>query len=346
MPDVKLKINNSEYSGWESMRISRSIEQISGTFELTVSDKWPGIDSTREIKTGHACEVLINSSTVINGYVDDVTPSFGTSDHTISVSGRDKTGDLVDCSAVYKTGEWSDRNILQIAKDLCDPFGITVSSNVDYGAVFKKWSIQESETVYECIERAARIRGLLLVSDGSGGLLITRASSDRIETGLIEGENLLSGSRTFTWRDRFSKYTIKSQNAGFDDSTPDQNSGPRGEAVDNTVNRYRPLIIIAEDQGDTAKLNDRAKWEKNVRAGKSSRINVSVQGWSHKAGLWEPNKMVRITSDKLTVDKDMLIVSVGYSLDRSGSITNLALCDREAFDLIELPAPEEGVWAS
>ncbi|SPD73833.1 Bacteriophage Mu P (fragment) [uncultured Desulfobacterium sp.] len=255
MNDVTLKINNLEYGGWKEVHISRGIDQIAGGFDLTVSDRWPGQNTVRPIRPGDSCTVAIDGVTVITGYVDDVSPYFEDQQHDLHIAGRDRTGDLVDCSAVFGSGEWRNRTILQIASDLCGPFGISVSADVDCGAAFSKWNIQESETVFECIERAARIRGLLLTPDGTGGLLITRASTERISTALVEGENIKSGSGDFSWRDRYSAYTVKGQNAGDDYTTTAQNAGPKGEAQDPAVTRYRPLIIIAEDQADSAKLN-------------------------------------------------------------------------------------------
>lgn len=347
MSEVKLRINNLEYGGWKSVHISRGIEQIAGAFDLSVSDRWPGQDVARPIRPGDACTVLVDDVVVITGHVDDVSQFFDDKNHDLRIAGRDKTGDLVDCSAVYGSGEWVNRTILQIAGDLCGPFGISASADVDYGAAFPKWNIQESESVFECLARAARIRGLLLTSDGVGGLLITRASTDKVNAGLVEGENLLSGSGEFSWRDRFSSYTVKGQNCGDDHTTTAQNAGPKSDASDQAVTRYRPLIVIAEDQADAARLKDRAIWESTVRAGQAARAIVSVQGWSHKNGLWEPNKLVRVVSPSLNVDQDLLIVSVIFSLDESGTITDLDLCDRRAFELMGLPEAAEGegdIW--
>ncbi|SPD73835.1 Mu-like prophage tail protein gpP (fragment) [uncultured Desulfobacterium sp.] len=71
---------------------------------------------------------------------------------------------------------------------------------------------------------------------------------------------------------------------------------------------------------------------------------VTVQGWRHKTGLWEPNKLVRVVSRSLNLDGELLIVSATYGLDEGGTITDLDLCDRRAFELIELPEVEDSVW--
>nr|WP_249942232.1 hypothetical protein [Escherichia coli] len=44
----------------------------------------------------------INGQTVISGWLDQVNQSISATRYQITISGRDKTGDLVDCSAVHQ----------------------------------------------------------------------------------------------------------------------------------------------------------------------------------------------------------------------------------------------------
>lgn len=342
MNDVKLKVDGREYSGWKSLRVGRGIEQIAGTFELSVTERWAGQEQPWPILPGAECVLSINGHDLISGWVDDVVPSYDVTRHGIKVSGRDRTGGLVDCSAIHESGEWKDRTLLQIAKDLATPFGVTVTAEASVGAPFATASIQEGETAFETIERLARFRGVLLVSNGCGGLVITRTSTERIATGLVQGENILSASATLSHRDRYSRYIVKGQNSGSDFSTPAQNASVSAEATDPAISRYRPLVIVAEDQGDVTKLADRAKWEAGVRAGRSCRATITVQGRSHGDGLWHPNRLVSVRDDFLRLDGDMLITSVTFILDEKGSRTELELCRPEAFELQALPEPASG----
>lgn len=111
-PDVRLEIAGTQYGGWKRIRIARSIEQISGAFDLSVSELWPGQDYERRILAGDACKVKVDGTTVITGYVDEVSIAHGSTKHEVSISGRDVTGDLVDCSAIKGSGQWVNRVIL------------------------------------------------------------------------------------------------------------------------------------------------------------------------------------------------------------------------------------------
>lgn len=338
MIDVTLRVDGVDYRGWKSIEVSIGMEQISGSFKMTASDRWHGQDTAWPILADDACRVLIGDTTVITGYVDESNPAYDDKSHSLDVTGRDATGDLVDSSAIYKSGQWLGADLLKIAKDLCGPFGIDVQADVDVGKKFAKFALQEGETVFEAIERAARQRGVLLLSDGAGGLLITRAGESRIDAALIMGENIEKASGTFSHKERYSQYIIKGQAPGGDAfAKPSHHSQLKAQSEDEMVTRYRPLIIYAE-QGDGSTYKDRAVWERNVRAGRSARLQYTVSGWEYASGkLWLPNRIVAVKDSYIGVDMDMLIVRCTYILDDNGSRTVLELCRREAFDLVNLP---------
>lgn len=340
MSEVRLTVNRIEYGGWKSMRLVRGIEQIAGTFELGVSELWPDQKMPREIAPNDECTVTVDGTVAITGYVDDVKVGYSGKQHEVTIAGRDASGDLVDCSAVYRAGKWTGRKMESIASDLCAPFKVAVKAEVDTGGAVADWNIQEGETVFECLERLARLRGALLVSDGRGGIVITRSGKGgRVGVSLERGENILEGAVELSFRDRFSAYTAKGQVAG-NDATWGNATRLKATASDAMVRRHRPLVVIAEDQADGATLKRRALWEANVRAGKSAQLTIKVQGWSYQDGgarrLWQPNTLVHLRDPWLRCDADLLIKQVTFTLDDGGSIAELALTLPQAFDLIPM----------
>lgn len=336
---VEIKIGDQVYGGWKRARIERGIEQIAGSFELTVSERWPGQAVPRQIRRGERCTILVDGETVITGWVDDAMPSFAADAHEFRVSGRDATGDLVDCSAIYKTGQWSGMKLDKIVRDICFPFGIKVMVDTDIGAAFSSFSISEGESAFECIERACRMRAVMPVSDGKGGLVLTRAKDGESVAELAEGVNILSANGEFGMKERHSRYIVKGQDVGSDDDseTPETHTQVKAEALDDQVLRYRPLIVLAESRGPHATYKDRATWERNVRRGRSSVATVVAQGWRNLASgqLWQPNTMVHLVSPWLGVDAYLLVVAVTFTLDdERGAVTSLRLSSRDAFDLI------------
>lgn len=340
MADLVLTVNGQSYGGWKSIRVHRGLEEIAGAFELGITELWPDQLQAREIKAGDRCTVAIDGETVITGYVDGVLVSWDNGNHQVSVRGRDATGDLVDCSAIYKTGEWRNVRLDQLARDLCGPFGISVKVETDVGAPFAVWAIQEGESVFECLERAARHRGVLLLSDGLGALVIARPSKQQVGTALERGVNILSARGENSQEERFSQYIIKGQRAGDDQDSGEVVASQRAESKDPGVSRYRPLVIFLEDQGDGATLKQRADFEANVRAARAIDCTLSVQGWSHANGLWKPNQLVTVRDPWLRLDRDLLIRSVDLALDERGTLAEISLTMPDAYTLLPVPDPK------
>lgn len=333
---AELMIAGYRYGGWKLVRVARSIEQMAGSFELEISERWPGQREANPIKPGAACQLLLDGEVVSTGWVDEVMPDIDASRHRVGVQGRDKTADLVDCSAIYKSGQWHNVKLDRLASDLIKPFGIDLVVEADVGSAFSSFSIQEGETVFECLERAARLKAVLLTSNVNGDLVITRAGKTQLDHPLVEGKNIKAARGQFSHRERFSNYTVKGQ--GRLGADGDQaHAGPAGRSTDPNIKRYRPLIVLADGHSHNASLRDRAEWERNVRQGRSARGSITVQGWRHPGGkVWQPNTLVTVTSPTLWLkNATLLVVGATYSLDERGTLTELAVANPNAFALLE-----------
>lgn len=341
-PDLRLKVDGTLYGGWQDIRIRRSIETIAGTFELSVTERWSGQSTPRPIRPGAACQVLIDNKPVITGYVDDVNISYDVNSHTVSVSGRDQTGDLVDCAPV-EFG-FPNLTILDVAKRLCQPFGIGVSAETDVGGKFSTYKRNPGDSVFAALDGAAKIRGVMLISDGNGGLVIARAGNKRLPALLATGENILACSASFSHKDRFSEYTVTGQQELEDGETYTNGLFLKATSKDPVIQRYRPLTVISDKLIDLKSTQERADYERNVRYAKSQQFQYSVQGWKYDdSNIWPINSLVAVKDDFLGLDADLLITGVDLLLNDGGTRAELTLMPREGFDL--LPLPEEGdVW--
>lgn len=363
-PAVVLEVGGRDYSGWKSVRISRGIEQIAGGFELSVSEMWPGQDPARDrvqIHGGDACVLKLHDQKVITGFVDEVRVAVSASSHEVTISGRDATGDLVDCSAIHggrpeetpKSGQWVNATMQQIATDLCKPYKVSVRTDTEVGIDTSKrlrsWSIQQGESVFSCLEGLAQHMGVLLISDGGGGLVITRAGTDRAGLLVLDKErsNILSAEASLSLRDRYSRYIAIASGTAFNDgSGPAAWVNKKQIVTDATMAalRDRPLVIFHDsyDQDGVFKLKEFAQWQANVHAGRSVDVTVKVQGWTQspkpgEGALWQPNHISHVVSPLLRLDADMLIKRVLFTLDEQGTITELSLTDPNAFKLIPMP---------
>ena len=341
---VQLKIGGLVFSGWTSMRAECGIEQCAGAFDLGVTDRWSGQTAPWPIHPGDACQILLNDQAIITGHNDDVRIAFDKQSHSIRVTGRDSTADLIDCSAVYKTGQWKNATLAKIAADIAQPFGITVvlAPDLDVGAPFDSFNAEEGERAFEVIERAARMRAVLVMSDGAGRLLLTTASKIKTGAALAQGVNVLHAELEWSWKERYSAITVKGQGKGTAESYGAAVAHGKASILDAAITRYRPLIVIAEQHGLGPTFAARAEWERNVRRGRGTRAMVRVPGWTYPAAgvpggsvVWRPNMLVEVSLPYLGLRQDMLIAKCVYTLDSGGSFTEMQLADPSAFQLLK-----------
>jgi len=320
MADVVLTINGHDYGGWLAVEHTRSMGAIAQSFRLDLTDRWPGQSSPFPVLGNESCQLRLGGKLVIDGYLDSADISVDESGRTISVAGRDKTGDLVDCSAVHTPDEWNNQTAGQLVKILAKPFGVRVTVDVDSGAPIALFKLQHGETAFEAIERICRLRALLPMADGEGGLLITRQKNARGGL-LVEGGNILSASATLQYQDRFSQYLVRGQSYGTDESFGEAVAQPESKATDPGVTRYRPTLIIAEGNTTQEIADDRAVWEAAVRAGRSASARITVADW----GDWDVNTLVEVRAPSLRLNGLMLVSEVNRRLDNSGQFTEISV---------------------
>lgn len=354
---LTLKVGGQIYGGWKSVSIRTGIEQIAGSYDLSITERWPNQATEWAIPPGEFCEVLIGEDPVISGYVDTVAVSYDDRSHEIKVTGRDKAGDLVDCSA--PSTAFSGLAFDEIAKRLCDPFGIAVrdeTTKVRKVVKLPKQAVQNSESVFKTLEKLARNEGVLLVSDGLGGLVITRAGlGGEYSTVLEFGKNILRASLEHSHASLYSEITVKGQAAAADATQFGVlQAGPKGtvkrsakvaQSGNSQIARHRPLILIAETQADARRCQQRAEWEAGNREAKARKLSISVQGWRDpdSGWLWRANRKVRVKCPWLRLDEWWLIAGVSYKLDEGGTTAELSLVSEKSFDLLpEIPQPQGG----
>jgi prophage tail gpP-like protein len=323
---VKLLINGTEYTGWTSVSVRRSIETLSGSFEIVSID--PSDDRALLIKPNQSCAIYLDSDLILTGFIDGFAPMISEQSRSITLNGRCRTADLIDCSAVYKSGTWSGNvSLLKLCKDLCYPFGIKVFADAsDLGSDLKNFSLNTGESVFEAIQRACQNRAVLPVSDTSGNLRLTVAGNDRAESALQTGVNIKSASGQWNYENRFSLYQIKGQTSNDSGGWGESQISISGRAEDKTFPRYRPKIFAADGILTNADAQKKVAWEMQVRAGQSNSVSVTIAGWRQKSGkLWRENQQVYTLIPELRVDTDLLISELVYTQSNKGTDTSMIL---------------------
>jgi prophage tail gpP-like protein len=368
---VRLAVNGSEYAGWTDINLTRTIEAITGSFKLSITDKWSGQNQPWPIVEEDECQVISDvDGPLITGVVDARTQSYDDETHSFGVSGRDAAGALVDNSADLSTWEFVNIGVLELCNKLGAPFGIAFSlqaglsdgavstsassassrkkasgapdgvgsagksSSLKIGKPATKLTISPGDSPFDVIDRACRMVGVLPVSDGLGGVVLTRAGGTRAATALVRGENVLAADATWDGTKRYRTYKVRGQAAGTDDIFGSAVALVKGEAKDLNVRRSsRVLIVPAEGSITPAFAKQRAAWEAATRAARSADVTYTVQGWRQSNGaMWPVGALVPVRDRTLGIDGDMLIVSANFKQnDKNGTTSALRLMKPDAF---------------
>lgn len=221
MDKISLFVAGTVYEGWTEATVTTAIEQIAGDFSLSITERWDGQLDGWEIPCGEFCQVKIGDDVVISGYVDSIDASYDAGSHTISITGRDITGDLVDCSAPSKN--YTGQTITQILTDLAKPYGIKVvdeiqgrDGNLKTSTKIQDMAVQNGDAVFDTMDKAAKQLGVMLVSDGNGSIAITSAGkAGNAGVDLVQGVNILSANYTQDHSELYSEITVKGQVSGL-----------------------------------------------------------------------------------------------------------------------------------
>lgn len=338
-------VNNKLYEGFKQTDVTRTLNSIAGNFQITILDRFTEQNRAWELTPGKRAHLHLGKQAVFEGYIDSMGVSYSENSRNMTIEGRDRIADAVDCSAVGEC-EYSNLTLTQIATKLLEPFGLTPIVLSDVGAAFPLISIKPGEKVSEVLLRLARQRGLLLYSSTHGNLIISKRGEERAPTELVQGVNVKSASVTYDNTERFSEYVIKTQNDGIIGSSAKNSASNEGKATDAGVGRYRPLVVISEASGDASNAKDRAQWEATFRSAKSTTVSVTVKGWRGKQGeLWDVNKLVYFRSSKLGLNDQFLINEVKFKESPDNSrTTTLELVRKDAYEnKPEVPAEEDPI---
>ena len=334
---IELKIGGKIFNGWKTANVTRSLNAMTSSFDLTVSDKYIG--QYANIPLNRECKILIGGKPVVTGYLDQISPKYSATSHEVQFSGRSKTCDLVDCSAEVQTGQVLTGTVSELARKLISPFGISLKMSLSsLTTTIPDFQVQPGETVQSAIDRLCKACGLVYTDDENGDLVI-QSIGIGMSAGLLvhhtrngDANNVLSGEATYSARETFSCYTVKAQTQGSDFAGGDDITGIEAKAEDSEVNRYRPLIINAENAMNESMAKKRAEWERSQRRARAFSAEYVVTGWKNSSGsLWAPNSYVMVDDDFIRARGLLLISEVRLTTGTSGTNASLKLSRPDAY---------------
>ena len=329
---VSLWTGGNRLTGWQQVRVTRGIERIPTDFELTMTDPIPGI-AQEPFAIGDLHEVYIGDELVCTGYIDRVAPTIDHGKHDLSVNGRGKCADLVDCSAEWQGFLMQNMTIKQIAQNLAKPYGIQVVCDAP-GDPIPMYVLQPGESPYSIINRWCQVRALLCYEDEQGNLVLSRGGT-AVTAPIVQGQKGLEKATLVKSMDqRYSDYVVIQQGIQL---MQDQQGGQWADVYrvqDTQVTRHRLKYLLPENNDAGMKVSmAKAQWEANRRLARGYTLTVTMDSWRDSAGaLWQPNTLVPLHIPALNlVDQRWLLGEVTYRLDMTGTHADLLIMPADAF---------------
>lgn len=325
--NVRIKCNGREFRGFNSVNMTRSLDQIAATYAASVFRD--ASDSSAQIVPifpDDSVEILVDDELVISGYNESVATSMNGGSFACTVSGKESTVDLVKCPCTELV--YSNKRADEIVRRICADLGIlfALPSNVDVGAPFKSFAVQPSTKAFDAIRQVCKERRLFPISSGTGRVTLNGSSYGVAETSLEQGVNVVSFASNFSNAERYSKYRVISAN--------DPSGRTQAEAIDDQVDRSREWVLMDTQYASRESCEARAKWEAHHRQARANALNVTVNGWrqSPNGSLWTPGVLVNVNIPAIGCDCQKLVNKVNYTYGNNGVNATLELVSPELYE--------------
>lgn len=327
---VTVAIGGTRYSAFREVKVMAALDHAARSFELAIAAQGGVVETAWQFSPGTAIDISANGDLLLRGYVDRYQPKMTKKTREVKISGRSKAQDFIDCaaSAPGVGAHFSNQTVLQIAQFI-DQFGVGITSDQKLTPL-ADYQITPGETAFAVVERICRSQGLTLAGKADGGINITKAGTTRHAGGLFEGVNIFDGAADLNMAHRHSQVTVLGQKSSGTGATATQ---VNAQSADEAVSRFRPAVVVADDETDDDSAQERADYRIAREAGESIQASVAVQGFRDDAGkIWTPGNLVWLQSDFLGITQVMLIKSVTYEQSsEGGSTTYLDVTDPQAF---------------
>jgi prophage tail gpP-like protein/phage tail protein X len=314
--EIAVIINGRRFRFWTGCTIKRSIDSFD-TIELSAPFE-PDADGWRDVFRPFSyqqMECTIGGVPLFRGTVVSITPALDVAANTVTMGAYSLPGVLNDCTApasMYPL-EYNGVGLSEIARSLCDPFGIFVDFKNEEGAPFERAALEPSESIFPFLASLAKQRGLIMTSDAQGSLVFWKG----VESGapvakLKQGASPVIGvGVAFEPQAYFSDITgIEAIYVGLDGSQTTKKN-PHLEGV------LRPHVFPVPDAID-ADSPDAVASKFGRMFSSMAAYSVDVATWRDPSGeLWRPNTIVSLYAPRALIYSEYNFLVKSVTLHRT-----------------------------
>lgn len=327
---VQITVGGVPYGGWKSMSVAINARSPERTFQiLGAMANPPIVAAALAINENDPCTLTSNGDILCVGKVERIEVSLDAGNHEIRITGKSKGADAAMSSVKHDTHEWRKKTPLQIAREV-DTSGIGYRADCELEPI-EVARCNVGATQMKLLGPLIEKQGVWMVSDDNGGILFTKHGQKRHAGGIIEGDNFLRGTASWSTENRAEKTTVLGHRH--------RGTGEKNVRYSKTVTdgggkpgTHRVIVPRADMSKDEAqKLADHVA---SNRFGDGVQLQVELQGFRDMAGmLWHVGYLVWCEAPSLRgLAMDLAVNDLNFSQDEggSGSLTKMTLVHPEA----------------
>lgn len=350
MPNQKeiatIEVGGTKYEDWQTISVEVAYPGVHRTAVFTVSEGNPPAKTrrARQISTGDECTVSLGGKLILTGYVVSRQTFADGNNHAVLIEAYGKPSDAVRTSVIKEKGQWRDKTIVDIAKEVYgaqDINVVTKGKTDNMNIKFEDVQLHQGESPFHLVERLARARMVWIGDDKDGNLVLDGGTQTYDGPSLTEGENIQWLRVSIRDVELMKEINVYGQSYANDDKWGREASESKAKISDDRVKRNKPFKLFLERPGSPKTLQKdvqiRAQFEKAWRASTAIEAEVGVQGWFKPGGgdLWEagPQEPVRLNTAMGMVNQLLLIQKVVFKQDdQQGTMTILTMVDPLSFN--------------
>jgi prophage tail gpP-like protein len=305
-----------------SAEVQRSVESFCGSFAVELK-------SSVNCKLYDEIDIFSRDAKVMTGIIENISQSRDNSNFTLSISGRDKTGELID--SYMKPKQYKQKNFVALVKGVLQDNGydFKILQNVSDLRLIDKVVDSGREKIFDFLDDYAKKAQVLLLTNEEGDIVITREGTDlpkqTLDESIIINSTLSSNSsEKYKYIDvygslktDYSKKRIKSS----------------ASILNNSASGNKRVIIRAENNSSKQTLHSLANWYKNIKQAKGARYECSVNKHFQGNVLWQANSIVNLIDETRNISGNFLIQGVKYRSGVDGNFTDLSIVNLGSFGL-------------
>ena len=339
MTVVSLVSEGLDWTRWKSFTLFKSLDLVQHSLSMTTTDRDREGIARWNVNGGSEVNILIDNSKVFDGFVRRFNHiADGEASHEIFISAESRAIDLVEGG--HEGPYFWEGSAEQVVDDVLSPYGFdyTISDALD-PLPEEGFRVGVNDSPYDIVRRIAERNGLLIWTDGSQSIRISRGPVSLASTSLGPCDYTAIDT-DFDLTNRYSKIIVKWQRNNFEVADDDDVQSTQVVWEDDGSLRYRPLVII--ESGPEQAQRKLAQYVAHRATGNAISVNVTCKSpFDPDGNLWDLGHRVYIENPVLGLDDDLIVYQIEFAITESqGFEARLGLRPESAYTSIPVERRE------